>query len=49
MGSLPTDLIVILPKSKRELDYIITKVDILNRKVQLIPSHGSDTAVGTAY
>eukprot|EP00737_Agarophyton_chilense_P003919 gb/GEZJ01004734.1/.p1 GENE.gb/GEZJ01004734.1/~~gb/GEZJ01004734.1/.p1 ORF type:complete len:294 (-),score=32.76 gb/GEZJ01004734.1/:75-956(-) len=47
-GSLATDFIVSLPKSKRGFDSITTWVDRLTRSVHFIPSMGTDTAVNAA-
>jgi len=47
-GSLATDFIVSLPKTKLGYDCITTWVDRLSRRVHFIPSKMSDTAVDVA-
>ena len=47
-GSLSTDFIVHLPKTKNGFDAITTWVDRLSRRIHLIPSHTSDNALHTA-
>ncbi len=47
-GSLATDFIVGLSKTKNGLDCITTWVDRLSRTVHFIPSKESDTAVDVA-
>ena len=47
-GSLATDFIVKLPKTKNGFDSITTYVDRLSRRVHFIPSKDSDTAVDVA-
>ena len=47
-GSLATDFIVKLPKTKRGFDCITTWVDRLSRRVHFIPSHTTDTATDVA-
>ena len=47
-GSVATDFIVSLPKTKNGYDSITTWVDRLTRRVHFIPSKGNDTAVDVA-
>ncbi len=47
-GSLASDFIVKLPKTKNGFDSITTYVDRLTRRVHFIPSKDSDTAVDVA-
>ena len=47
-GSLSTDFIVSLPKTRNGLDAIATWVDRLSRRVHFLPSRGTDTAVEAA-
>lgn len=47
-GSLASDFIVKLPKTKNGFDSITTYVDRLSRRVHFIPSKDSDTAVDVA-
>ena len=47
-GSIATDFIVALPKTKNGFDCITTYVDRLSRRVHFIPSKDSDTAVDVA-
>jgi len=47
-GSLATDFIVSLPKTKNGFDCITTWVDRLSRRVHFIPSKTTDTAVDCA-
>ena len=47
-GSLASDFIVKLPKTKNGYDSITTYVDRLSRRVHFIPSKDSDTAVDVA-
>lgn len=47
-GSIATDFIVALPKTKNGFDSITTWVDRLSRRVHFIPSKDSDTAVDVA-
>ena len=47
-GSLATDFIVKLPKTKNGFDSITTYVDRLSRRVHFIPSRESDSAVDVA-
>ncbi len=45
MGSIASDFIVKLSKTKNEYNYITTYVDRLSRGAYIIPSKDSDTAV----
>ncbi len=47
-GSLASDFIVKLPKTKNGYDSITTYVDRLSRRVHFIPSKDSDTAIDVA-